>query len=115
MIASRHHRALAFLALAATALGTWRMITRPHNPELPPSDLSPITLRLNPNTATLDELLSIPGMGSARATALISHRTSQIADGIPTPYQSPQDLSKIRGFGPSSLSRITPHLLFPTQ
>lgn len=113
MFAPRHHRAITLLALIATALLTYRYFTR--TTPLPPpgqsgSRANTLHLTLDPNTATLDELASIPGMGHSRAQAVISHRQSNPA----TPFHSLNDLESVKGFGPETIESIRPYLKFPT-
>jgi len=119
MIAPRHQRAVALLVTAALALGTWRLVTRPAHPNHPvnPADAAPssVSLQLDPNTATLAELLAVPGMGTARAQALISHRNTQTAQGTSPAFITPSDLSKVPGFGPATLQRVAPFLVYPTR
>jgi competence ComEA-like helix-hairpin-helix protein len=58
-------------------------------------DSSPLTrhekgsLRVNINTATIEELETLPGVGPARARLIVTNR----------PYQSLDDLAKLHGIG----------------
>ena len=47
------------------------------------------SLRVNINTANLEELQTLPGIGPARARLIVSNR----------PYQSVDDLAKLQGIG----------------
>lgn len=58
------------------------------------------TLRVNINSATRAELESLPGIGESRAKLIIAHR----------PYQSVDDLAKLRGIGPSLTRDLRPFL-----
>jgi len=53
---------------------------------------------ININSATAEELTSLPGVGSAMADRLMAAR----------PFESVDDLRQIRGIGPTLLDRLTP-------
>lgn len=61
--------------------------------------------KVNPNTATLDELLSLPGIGPARATQIMNLRQRR-------PFKRPWDLTRVRGIGPKTVRRLVPLLRF---
>lgn len=52
--------------------------------------------KVNINTARINELESLPGIGTTKARAIIDAR----------PYQSPSDITKAKGIGQSTLERI---------
>jgi competence ComEA-like helix-hairpin-helix protein len=58
------------------------------------------TLRLNINTATQEELESVPGIGPAKAAAIIADR----------PYATVDDLVRLDGIGPSQVESFRPFL-----
>jgi competence protein ComEA len=58
------------------------------------------SLVVNINTATSAELQSLPGIGDARARLIIAHR----------PYDSVDDLAKVKSIGPSLVSDLRPFL-----
>jgi competence protein ComEA len=62
----------------------------------------PITSRvaLNLNSATTEQLLALPGIGPAKAAAILRYRSEH------GPFSKPEDLSRVSGFGPSALLRL---------
>ena len=56
------------------------------------------SLRVNINTATQDELESLPGIGPARAIQIIAGR----------PYASVDDLVRLDGIGPAQMESLRP-------
>ena len=62
------------------------------------SQLAEGSLRVNINTATLGELESIPGVGTARAQQIVAGR----------PYKSVDELVRVSGIGPNSLESLRP-------
>jgi competence protein ComEA len=48
--------------------------------------------RVDLNTATESELADLPGIGPAKAQAIIAHRST-------TPFSSPEDLRQVKGIG----------------
>jgi competence protein ComEA len=48
--------------------------------------------RVNVNAASADELASLPGIGPAKARAIVEHRNAE-------PFHKPEDLRKVKGIG----------------
>ena len=61
---------------------------------------------VNVNTASESELTSLPGIGPAKAAAIIQHRTQN------GPFKSLSDLDAVSGIGPATLANITPLVVF---
>lgn len=62
--------------------------------------------RLDPNVATEPQLDRLPGVGAATARAIVDARESGIVFG------RPEDLVRVRGIGPATVSRMSAHLVF---
>jgi competence ComEA-like helix-hairpin-helix protein len=58
---------------------------------------------VNVNTATLEELQALPGVGASRANAILEAR--QVRGG----FASVDDLLAVKGIGPSGLERLRPY------
>jgi competence ComEA-like helix-hairpin-helix protein len=65
------------------------------------------TAAINLNTATAEELQSLPGIGKKLAERIIEARTKN-------PIRSPQDLLAIKGITPKLFESLTPKLQFTT-
>ncbi len=56
------------------------------------------------NTATVDDLAKVPGIGDALAQRIVEFRTKN------GPFERVDDLLKVRGIGEKSLEKLRPHL-----
>ncbi|GAX89213.1 ComEA family DNA-binding protein [Effusibacillus lacus] len=61
--------------------------------------------KVNINTATVEQLDTVNGIGSTRAQAIVQYREKN------GPYQSVEDLLKIKGFGPKLLETLKDQLV----
>ena len=56
------------------------------------------SLRVNINTATIEELKTLPGIGPAKARLIVANR----------PYQRVEDLAKLQGIGQRLATNLGP-------
>lgn len=69
--------------------------------------------RINPNNASAASLVRLPGIGVARAEAIIAHREDfSSIDGNKAAFESADDLQKIKGIGPKTVENINKWLKF---
>ena len=61
---------------------------------------------VNVNTASVEELQLLPGVGEARARAIVELRKQR--GGL----KSLEDLGDVKGIGEASLERLRPHVAF---
>jgi len=62
---------------------------------------------IEPNTASKEELMLLPGIGETLAERMLEHRQNV------APFESPDDLELIRGIGPKKRAAIEPFLDIP--
>ena len=65
-----------------------------------PADLRALGQPVDINTASVEELRSLPGVGRKIASRIIEGR----------PYAAPDELVRVRGIGPKTLARLRPRL-----
>ena len=56
------------------------------------------------NAASVDQLMSLPGIGAAKAAAIVKYRDEH------GPYHSAEDLLEVKGIGEALLRKIQPHI-----
>lgn len=61
---------------------------------------------ININTASIKELMDLPGIGEKKAQAIIDYRNQQGA------FRSISDLGKVKGIGPKMLEKLKPLIGF---
>lgn len=65
-----------------------------------PAGTSPEDTRININTATAEELTALPGIGPAKARAIVSYREEHGG------FSSPEDLKQVSGIGEGTYRRL---------
>lgn len=63
-----------------------------------------VTGKLNLNTATVDQLMMLPGIGPSKAERVVDWR------GKHGPFKRVTDLRKVKGFGYKTLKKLEPNL-----
>ncbi len=65
----------------------------------------PAWAQVDINTATQSELESLPGIGPTKARAILEYRRQH------GPFQSVDDLAKVKGIGPATVERLRPEVI----
>ena len=73
--------------------------------EVPSTELEPNGVHVN--SATKDELMSVPGIGPAKADAILNHLKEN------GPFKTYENLGDVKGFGEKTLESMKPYLLVP--
>ncbi len=81
------------------------LLSRAAEGPVPPApDASGLSHRVDPNRAGWRDLADLPGIGETRARAIVAERERN------GPYVKPEDLTRVRGIGPVTVTRIRDHL-----
>jgi len=67
-------------------------------------------LRVDPNVATREELMLLPGIGPVLADNIIAYRTSVAAQPA---FHSAADLDPVKRIGPATIEKLRPYLKLP--
>ncbi len=75
--------------------------------------LTEVDDNINPNNASIESLIRLPGLGISRAEAIVSYRKrfSNQEQSRPV-YQRCEDLQKVKGIGPQTVKNISQWLKF---
>lgn len=65
----------------------------------------PAFAQVDLNTATQSELESLPGIGPAKARAILEYRQQH------GPFLSVEELAKVKGIGPATVERLRPEVI----
>jgi competence ComEA-like helix-hairpin-helix protein len=68
------------------------------------ADAEPMRGKVNVNTASVEELQRLPGVGESRAQALVEARTRRGG------FKSVDELVEVKGIGAASLEKLRPHV-----
>jgi competence protein ComEA len=91
-----------WLSPRAAAAGPRTLAASPADVERPRKKA--VTGKLNLNTATIDELMLLPGIGPAKAERVVAWRSKH------GPFRRVADLRKVKGFGYKTLRKLLPNL-----
>jgi competence protein ComEA len=86
----------------AAATGTQCLEASAPLPRCPPTQGVPA--RLSINTASAADLDALPGIGPAKAAAILQYRKDH------GPFAAVDDLARVPGFGPAAVARLRPRL-----
>jgi competence ComEA-like helix-hairpin-helix protein len=96
----------AAVACALAGIAAWLTLTGGRrglvHHDAPPAATARYTV--NVNTAGVEELAQLPGLGPATARRLVDHRRQH------GPFARLDDLLDVPGIGPATLAAIRPHL-----
>jgi competence ComEA-like helix-hairpin-helix protein len=65
----------------------------------------PSTAPVNPNTASIEALITLPGVGPEMAEKIVAKRSAKS-------FTKPDDLLDVQGIGPKTLDKMKPRLKF---
>jgi DNA uptake protein ComE-like DNA-binding protein len=75
-----------------------------------------IDQRIDPNTASWQELACLPAIGEVKAKRIVQYRHERGVhpeSKVSAVFRHPDDLRAIRGIGPKTTQKISPYLKFP--
>jgi hypothetical protein len=84
-------------------------VSNPQSPHPPLAER--LDARLDPNVATLAELMVLPQLGEKRAGLIVTFRDEYLQrHPSGTAFHSVEDLLQIKGIGPAMVETLRPHL-----
>ena len=111
--------ALAVLLLAGGFVLIWRGVgrTAEAGDEMPINSLRIAMVRehIDPNTASAASLRRLSRIGPTKAKAIVEYRQEAFRRGAARPFKFAEDLTKIKGIGPATVSYMARHLAIPSR
>ncbi len=108
---------LGGLIIAGAIIGLLNPVYVSDPPPAPHDLTSPSGLadRVDPNSADVDALAVVPGLGRKRAEEIVAFRARALErrPGIPV-FIRPKDLEDVHGIGPATVENTAQYLIFPT-
>lgn len=98
----------AFIVLAVCALGVGAVLIACSVFDCDFSS-EPLHTQINPNTATIGQLMTLPGIGPVRAQAIVAYRQQHNPCSGPV-FTQPDDLCHVYGLGPAIVQELKPWL-----
>ena len=92
-----------FIAALLTAM----LVASAFAPSFAADEGSSLAGKVNLNTATVQELQLLPGVGEVRASAIVDLRKQKGG------FKSLDELEDVKGVGPAMMERLRPHLTLP--
>jgi DNA uptake protein ComE-like DNA-binding protein len=80
-----------------------------------PARVDELADRIDPNVATVEELVVLPQLGEKRAAEIVAYREKfRKENGGKVAFAQVEDLLPIKGIGAAMIQALGPHLKFPT-
>lgn len=105
-------QSFAFVISAFVAVGLCCGFVSNHGADDRPSSHHGVELvgRINPNEAPVESLARLPGLGPARAGAIVAYRDNYRGGG--PAFKSSKDLQNVTGIGPATVQSINDWIKF---
>ncbi len=100
---------VAGVVLTGIIISCLRKINPPSKVLLPQIQPSITDKKVNPNKASLEELIRLPEIGPVLAQNILEYRNAH------GPFNSLEDLGKVKGLGPKKLERLKDYLDLDTR
>lgn len=115
-LSRRQGHAMTLVLSLFTAIVALRLASAPqtHPDPLPPfpAGYDRLADRIDPNHADAGELAVLPGVGPAKAQAIIHFRDKARAQRQWPAFQRVDDLQQVYGIGPAIAAKLRPYVIF---